>query len=205
MPGLVAEADCADTIGTPVGPEVAVGRPGAAPSNPVIAAVTIRAGIDPCHAGGTEMDPTNRAVPRPADMAVPKPPLLPSTCIGGPLEPTSAGASASTWAVPATEDAGAVPCASTIIGDSTAALAGAIPIWATEAKDDTDAGTAENNVDTWAIADSAAPTNDDRPEASDDPKDDRKSVSGVVTNPAKLPGGAMIVGNAAATDDAPAW
>jgi hypothetical protein len=150
------------------------------------------------------MVPTNRAVPRPADIAEPKPPVLPSTCMPGAGAPASAGASASTAVAPTTEDAGAAPCASTIIGDTTALAAGYIPIWAAEASDDTDAGSAENNDPTWAIADSAVPTKDESPEASVDPIDDRKSVNGVVTNPAKLPGGAMIVGKAAATDDAPA-
>lgn len=200
---MLAEADFDDITGTPVGPAVPAGTPGAVASND-IAAETSRAGTAPCHAGGTEMLPTNRAVPRLADIAEPKPPLLPSTCMPGAVAPASAGAPARTSVAPITEVAGTVPCASATIGDTTAAVAGYIPIWATEARDDTDTGSAENSVPTWAIADSAVPISEDSPEANVDPIDDRKSVSGVDINPAKLPGGAMIVGKAAATDDAPA-
>jgi hypothetical protein len=114
-----------------------------------MAAVRIRAGAAPCHVGGTEMAPTNRADPRPADIAEPHPPLLPSACVAGAVEPTNPGASATTSVAPTAADAGALPCASVIIGGRTA-LAGYIPIWAAVVSDDT-AGR-ENNDDISATA-----------------------------------------------------
>lgn len=92
------------------------------------------AGIDPCHTAGTDITPTSRAVPKPAD-ATPKAPspapligccssytLLPAICGGG-----------STGGVVAPTNIGE-PCAAlwaaAIIGDISA-LAGYIPACAT--------------------------------------------------------------------------
>jgi hypothetical protein len=189
-------------MGTPVGPVEAPAGTGTPGTGSNIAAVAIRVGTDPCHAGGTEMAPTNRAEPKPADIAEPNPPLPPNACIAGAVEPTKPGVSASTPAAPATADAGAAPCASEIIGGKTALAAGYTPIWATETSDDT--GTDETNDPTSATADCAKETNGAKLGPSNDPTDDTKFDSGAVNKPARPVGAAVIVGNAAATDDAPA-
>lgn len=189
-------------MGTPAGPVEAPAGTGTPGTGSNIAAVAIRLGTDPCQAGGTEMAPTNRADPKPADIAEPKPPGPPNACIAGAAEPTKPGVSASTPAAPATADAGAAPCASEIIGGKTALAAGYAPIWATETSDDT--GTDETNDPTSATADCATETNDEKLGPSSDPTDDTKSDSGAVNRPARLEGAEVIDGNAAATEVAPA-
>ena len=57
-------------VGAPAIP-AALGIP--APPNPDIAALPIRAGVEPCQVGGTDIAPTKRALPKPA-AADPKPP-----------------------------------------------------------------------------------------------------------------------------------
>src|ERR1700757_2962748 len=61
--------------------------------NPDIAALTMRAGADPCHVGGTDIALTSRALPKPPPTA-PKPPSPPPPSPLGTVSPTNFGASA---------------------------------------------------------------------------------------------------------------
>ena len=108
----------------------------------------MRTGIDPCHVGGTDIAPTNRALPNPAPTG-PKPVAVPpSAFVSGTLDPTSVGTSAIPVAAElAAELANPAPfatCARLIIGDA-AMLAGTIPTCATDTNDVT--GTAVNVAD----------------------------------------------------------
>lgn len=64
-------------IGIPAGRAAPVSSAGlampAAPK-PDNGELAIRVGVDPCHVGGTDIVPTIRALPRPADIAEPSPP-----------------------------------------------------------------------------------------------------------------------------------
>lgn len=132
--------------GDPTGSATAPGT-----AAPVIAELIIGAGVDPCHTEGTDIAPTNRALPRLAEIEEPQPPPLPSTFVAGAVELTYCDAlAAATFVAPASDVAGAAPCVSAIIGDITA-LAGYIPIWATDINDDT--GADETIDPTWVSAD----------------------------------------------------
>ncbi|GLE54565.1 hypothetical protein ATCCBAA256_41590 [Mycobacterium montefiorense] len=122
-----------------------------APPAPAIAELTIGAGVDPCHTGGTDIAPTSRALPRPAVIEEPQPPPLPTTFIDGAVELMYCDAlAAATFEAPASDAMGAAPCESAIIGDINA-LAGYTPIWATDINDDT--GADETIDPTWVSAD----------------------------------------------------
>ncbi|BBY25577.1 hypothetical protein MSTO_57820 [Mycobacterium stomatepiae] len=178
---------------------------------PAIAELTIGAGVEPCHTGGTEMAPTNRALPRPAEMDEPQLPSPLIMRIAGPVEPTVCDAPvAATLVAPASDVTGAVPWLSAIIGGINA-LAGYIPIWAADIKDDTGA---DVTIDpTWDSADWIAVTAEENPGPNICPPNDDNApvnceanvLSGVVNNPAKLDGAEPIDGNADMTDCAPAW
>ena len=71
------------------------------PPNPDIAELTIRAGIDPCHVGGTDIAPTNRALPKSAAIPEPRPPAPPNDFMSGTAFPTNFGASAANAPAPA--------------------------------------------------------------------------------------------------------
>ncbi len=64
-------------IGIPAGRAAPVSSAGlgmpAAPK-PDNGELAIRVGVEPCHVGGTDIVPTIRALPRPADVAEPSPP-----------------------------------------------------------------------------------------------------------------------------------
>src|SRR6185312_15913182 len=63
-------------IGTPLPDPVAAAATGVPEPTPDIAGAAMYAGIDPCHAAGTDIDPTNRALPSPA-VATPRAPNPP--------------------------------------------------------------------------------------------------------------------------------
>ncbi|KBN45350.1 hypothetical protein V912_02432 [Mycobacterium tuberculosis TB_RSA02] len=56
----------------PMGPPAAGTSAGIAPK-PAIAELAIRAGTDPSQVGGTDIAPTNRALPNSADIPAPRP------------------------------------------------------------------------------------------------------------------------------------
>ena len=110
--------------------------PGISPPSPDIAELASRAGIDPCHVGGTDIDPTSRALPKPDDMADPSPaPPPPSGFIAGAVLPTNLGTSAPAAAALASPAVPAfAPCASDMIGDISM-LTGSVAICATDVND----------------------------------------------------------------------
>ncbi len=208
-------------VGAPVAPAAAAisaaGKPG---PNPDIAELAMCAGIDPSQVGGTDIAPTNRALPNSPAMPAPRPPAPPSPFIpAGIASPASFGISA---AAPAPMAAAlAKPpelpfaiCISDIIGDIIM-LAGYIPICATcvksdngsaEAADSTDVtapGTAETTVDT--IDD-----NEDPCDASCEPACVAAPMTAVPNwpahddSPAKFTGGMLNGANVEATEVAPA-
>ncbi len=143
--GLSSPGPVRAGMGMPAGRAGCATAPGTA-----AAELTIGAGVDPCHTEGTDIAPTNRALPRLAEIFEPQPPLLPSTFVPGAVELTYCdGLPAAMFVAPANDVAGAVPCASAIIGVN--ALAGYIPIWATDINDDT--GADETIDPTWVSAD----------------------------------------------------
>ncbi|BBX42839.1 hypothetical protein MSIM_42900 [Mycobacterium simiae] len=110
---------------------------------------------------------------------------------------------------PASVVTGTVPCASVITGIR--AVAGYIPIWATDINEDT--GADETIDPTCVNADWIAPTAEENPGPKICPPTDdnapancdAKLLSGVVSSPARLDGAALIDGSADTTDCAPAW
>ena len=145
--GLSSPGPVRAGIGIPV-----AGRAGCATAPGTAAAeLTIGAGVEPCHTEGTDIAPTKRALPRLAEIFEPQPPPLPSTFDPGAVELTNCdGAPPAMFVAPASDVTGAVPCVSAIIGDINA-LAGYIPIWATDINDDT--GADETIDPTWVSAD----------------------------------------------------
>src|SRR5208283_3136235 len=61
----------------PTGAAPAGTAPAISPPSPDMAELTIRAGAEPCHVGGTDIAPTNRALPRPSPIPAPRPPTPP--------------------------------------------------------------------------------------------------------------------------------
>ncbi len=187
------------------------------PPNPDIAELTIRAGIDPCHVGGTDIAPTNRALPKSAAIPEPRPPAPPNDFMSGTALPTNFVASAANPAPVALANPAELEfaiCAIDISGDIIM-LAGYIPIWATDVNDCN--GTADCNADSAAagLATTAAtsvinagPTDDNVLVASA-PSEDASATTFAPTcdtqpvNPAKLSGGTLNGVNVAATDVAP--
>lgn len=133
-------------IGTPLPGAAALAvaaEAGAPAATPDIAGAGTYAGIDPCHTAGTDIAPTNRAVPSPAD-ATPRAPSPPPAngCRSDSMLWALCGASAATLVVLSKSGAGAaagataagpVLWASATMG-GISALAGYIPAWATVVK-----------------------------------------------------------------------
>jgi hypothetical protein len=183
------------------------------PPSPDIAELTIRAGIDPCHVAGTDIAPTNRALPKSAAMPAPRPPAPPNDFISGTALPTNLVASAPNPAMlapakPAVAELLFAICAMLIRGDIIM-LAGYIPIWAIDVNGDNPEATCstDDNAATGLV------TADDNPATSPDifdPTDDsaeltpEPSCDTEPVNPAKLTGGALNCAIVEATDVAPA-
>src|SRR6516165_8574288 len=186
--------------------------------NPDIAALTNRAGVDPCHVGGTDIAPTNRALPRPP-VAPPRPPTPPPRPFGT-VSPTNFGMSAPVKpaaVAPASSGCALIPAWAAIMIGDIALLAGYITIW--DSCDISPTGADDANADTEDTAGETAPTTG---ESAGDSADvnagvaevaspvtcDTTPVSGVDANnpvkPARLTGGKLNDGNAAATPVAPA-
>jgi hypothetical protein len=227
-PGIPPPAPIPIGIGIGVIPP---GPPGAAPAiaaalgippSPDIAELTIRAGIDPCHVGGTDIAPTNRALPRSAAMPAPRPPAPPNDFISGTALPTNLAASAPNPAIlaPAKPAVAAwllfAICAMLISGDIIM-LAGYIPIWAIdvngdnpEAADSTDDNTAAGSDTADDTADINPAPADDSPDPTDDHTDDsveltsEPSCDNEPVNPDKLNDGTLNCAIVEATDVAPA-
>ena len=95
-------------IGAPAAPAIAAASGTPAAPSPDIAELARRAGIDPCHDGGTDIDPTNRAWPKPADIpAPPNPAPPPKGVTSGRAPPTNFAASGTAPAAPVSP---APPC-----------------------------------------------------------------------------------------------
>ena len=120
------------------------------PPIPDIAELTIRAGIEPCQVGGTDIAPTNRALPKSPAIPAPRPPAPPNAFISGTALPTNFAESAPNAPAPVApaNAAAELPwlpiCAKLIIGEIIM-LAGYIAIWATDVNDDN--GTADSAAD----------------------------------------------------------
>src|SRR5262245_49918821 len=91
-------------------PAAAAAAPGGSSPIPDIAALTIRAGDDPCQFGGTDIAPTRRALPKPAS-APPRPPIPPPSPlpIGAALLTNFAGSMAPAAPVAPASDAAFEP------------------------------------------------------------------------------------------------
>ena len=104
------------------------------PPSPGSAEVATRTGMAPCHVGGTDIAPTNRAWPNPAPTG-PKPAAAPpNPFISGTLELTGWGTSATPVDTELANPAPFAACARLIIGDATMP-AGYIPTCATDTND----------------------------------------------------------------------
>lgn len=186
------------------------------PPIPDIAELTIRAGIDPCQVGGTDIAPTNRALPKSAPMPAPKPPAPPNGLRSGTALPTNLVASAPNPAALAAAKP-AVPAEllpaiwKMLISGEIAMLAGYIAIWATDVN-----GCNPEAADSSVVNDTPdnADVNPDPADASPDvicvPNDDTSvatcapSCDTQPDNPAKLTGGKLNCAIVEATDVAPA-
>ncbi len=166
-------------------------------------------GIDPCQVGGTDIAPTNRALPKSA--AAPKPAPPPKPFIAGATSPANFGISAAARPADANPaELAFADCAAFISGPINM-LAGYMPAWATESNDctgrpaaadctavtapGTPATAPSNTGDTAADAAVAAP-------ATCAPTCDAKPVT-CDDSPAKLAGGKLNGVNVEATDVAP--
>lgn len=147
--GLSSPAAARAGIGTPLVDPTGSATAPDAPA-PAIAELTIGAGVEPCQTGGTDIAPTNRALPRLAEMEEPQLPSPLIILIAGAVELTVWDApGAAIFVAPASDVTGAVPWASAIIGGN--AVAGYTPIWATDINDETGA---DVTIDpTWVNAD----------------------------------------------------
>ena len=95
-------------IGAPATPVIAAASGIPAAPSPDIAELARRAGIDPCHDGGTDIEPTNRPWPKPADTpAPPNPAPPPDGFTSGRAPPTNFAASGTAPAAPVSP---APPC-----------------------------------------------------------------------------------------------
>src|SRR6201997_4708376 len=182
---------------------------------PCIAALTMRAGVGPCHVGGADIAPTNRALPIPPPTP-PKPPSPPPRPFGA-TSPTNFGVSAAAKpaALAPASDAGLlalIPAWAAIMIGDIAMLAGYIAIWAT--CDICEIGADEANADTWDTAGATAEVTGDSADVNALPPDPANPVtpestplSGVAANnpvrPDRLNDGRLNDGNAAATAAAP--
>src|SRR6516225_1343791 len=208
-------------IPVPAPPPIAPAIPaGISPPSPDIAALTIRAGDDPCHVGGTDIAPTNRAWPK-LPAPPPKPPRPPPPSPLGTVSPTNFGVSAPTnpaAPVPASalQFAPLIPAWAAIMIGDIAMLAGCMTIW--DSCDICETGADEANADTSDTAGETADTtgantgdnadvNAVPPEVPSPASCDDTPASGVEANnpvkPARLAGGKLNDGNAEATDAAP--
>jgi hypothetical protein len=187
-------------------PAMAAAALGIAPI-PDIAELTIRAGIEPCQVGGTDIAPTNRALPKSAPIPPPIPPAPPNGLRSGTALPTNLVASPANPAAfapaNAAEPAELLPaiCAMLINGEI-AMLAGYIAICATDvngespdaALSNVDNDTPDNAEVTPVPKDATDDPNDDSSAVTCDPNDDIQPV-----NPVKLTGGVSNCVNVEAT------
>jgi hypothetical protein len=187
-------------IPPPVAPAACAISAGIAPS-PRIAELPIPAGVEPCQVGGTDIAPTNRALPRPADIPAPRPPAPPRPFIAGATSPTNFGASTNPAAAAPNPPVPAfAPCINDIIGDIIM-LTGIAPTCATDANDDS--GNAE-------AADWTPLTNPGSATAAPSTTGDTAAVAADANpvtcdaHPARSTGGTLKGVNVDATDVAPA-
>jgi hypothetical protein len=163
---------------------------GISPPNPDITELSIPAGTDPDHVGGTDIAPTSRALPKPADVTGPSPPAPPPSGVSaGAVLPTNFGTSAPTAAALANPAVPVfAPCANDISGDISV-LTGDAAIWANDVNEFT--GTDEA-TDCSAISTAGIP--------------ETTPMAGVdcAAKPAKSAGGALNGVSVDATDVAPA-
>jgi hypothetical protein len=147
-------------IPLPVGPAAAaISAALGMPPSPDIAELIIREGIEPCQVGGTDIAPTNRALPKSAAIPAPRPPAPPNGFMSGIALPTNfagsaANAAALAAAIPAVFDDELAICTRLISGEI-AMLAGYIPIWATDVNG-CNPEAADSTVDSADIAAGAA-------------------------------------------------
>ncbi len=176
---------------------------------PDIAELTMRAGIEPCQVGGTDIAPTNRALPRSAPMPPPRPPAPPNGLrSAGTALPTNLVASAPNPAALALAKAAAEPAPllpaiwNTLINGEIAMLAGYIAICATDVNgDNPDAADSTDDKDTPDNAEVTSVPN----AVNDPPAPDTADVTDVSTDenqparPAKLIVGTSNCANVDAT------
>src|ERR1700757_4229454 len=182
---------------------------------PDIAALTMRAGVDPCHVGGTDIAPTNRALPKPPPTP-PKPPSPPPPSPLGVVSPTNFGESAPVKAAalaPASPEElpACIPAWTAIIIGDIARLAGCMTVpmsgpycpyndWNPDRAPEAALDTGDNTGDTADV--NAVPPDPPSPVTCD-----TTPLSGVDPNnpvrPGRLNDGKLNEGNAAATAAAP--
>jgi hypothetical protein len=190
----------------PAGPAAAISAALGIPPSPDIAELIIREGIEPCQVGGTDIAPTNRALPKSAAIPAPRPPAPPNGFMSGIALPTNfagsaANAAALAAAIPAVFDDELAICTKLINGEI-AMLAGYIPIWATDVNG-CNPEAADSTVDsadiTAGAAAVAACTTGARAAVACAP-----SCVSKPDNPAILSGGKLNCAIVEATDVAPA-